>query len=127
MERQNNSFERRAYPRFSISLPIKICGTNFSFSSETKNISRTGLYCQVDRFMPVMTKLALTMFISLIIKKRKMEKEINCSVVVVRVEPEEEQEFVDKYNIGLFFTDIKDKDRDIISQYIQQAFFASSN
>ncbi len=126
VERFHN-FERRSSHRVEAHLPVKISGTDFHFATDTKNISSAGLYCQVNRFIPVLTKLALILFIPLIVKNQKVEKQINCSAVIVRVEPETEQAETMNYNVGLFFTDIKDKDRAVIAKYIQQAFFAGSN
>lgn len=122
-----NNFERRSFPRFNTNLPLKICGTEFSLITETKNISCSGVYCQIKRFIPVMTKLELDMFIPLIVNKRRVEKQIRCVAVVVRIEPEQERESVDKYSVGLFFVQLDNKDRDFILKYLQQAFWVNNN
>ncbi|MBU4305054.1 MAG: PilZ domain-containing protein [Candidatus Omnitrophica bacterium] len=125
--RRENNFDRRSNARFDVTLPLKIAGADFHMATDTKNISCTGLYCHVTRFLPVMTKLSISLFVPLIVKERKVEKQINCAAVVVRTEPDREVQSTDIYYIGMFFTDIKEKDRETISKYIQQAFFAGKN
>ncbi|MCP4650935.1 MAG: PilZ domain-containing protein [PVC group bacterium] len=127
MENNNNRLERRAYERFDVGLEFKLKGIDFHLTAETKNLSGSGLYCQVDRFIPMMTKLALTMFVPGINNGEKAEKEINCVAVVIRIMPETEQESLDRYNIGLFFIEIADKDRDWLLTYMRQAFCAGNN
>jgi len=123
----SSGFERRACPRFDAQVPLRISGTGFTLAADTKNISCAGLYCRVGCFIPVMTKLALTMFIPLVVDGQKVEKQIWCTAVVVRIEPEEERSSSCDYHVGFFFSAIENRDKDIIAQYIQQSFFASSN
>jgi len=127
MEKDKNNFERRSDARFDIALPLKISGQDYDLITNTKNISCSGIYCQVSRYIPVMTKLALTMHIPLIIGRRKVEKKVDCACVVVRIMPEFVQESVNDYHLGLFFSQIQEKDKALISKYIQQAFFAGLN
>lgn len=126
-ESSNNSHERRIYQRFDLKLPLNISGKDFEFKTQTKNISCAGVYCQINRFMPVMTKVEITMFIPLLGRGRKTQKRIKCLCVVVRIEPEHEQRMETSYHLGLFFTKISEKERNLISEYIQQAFFAGNN
>lgn len=125
--RESNHSERRIDKRFDVQLPIKIDGADFQITTDTKNISSSGIYCQVDRFLPVMTKLGLKLLIPLIENNRKVEKNINCEAVVVRIEPESTIEQVSSYQLGVFFTNIKNQDREVISRYLQHAFFAGNN
>ncbi|MFH2137070.1 MAG: PilZ domain-containing protein [Candidatus Omnitrophota bacterium] len=127
MERQNHSFDRRSCPRYETNLQVNICGLNSSFTAETKNISGSGLYCTVDKFIPVMTKLSLIMIVPLIDKNAKVEKEVKCAAVVVRIDPDIELKTVKNYQLGLFFTEINDKDRDILAQYIRHSFLSGMN
>ena len=127
MAKENKNSERRVDKRFDVELPLEIGGTDFKIETATKNISSSGIYCQVDRFVPVMTKLALDMSIPLIENKQKIEKKFNCKAVVVRIKPKPSIEEGKAYQLGLFFVDIKDKDRQIINRYLQHAFFANNN
>jgi PilZ domain. len=119
--------DRRLSRRVDVNLPLQIAGAGFHYATDTKNLSVSGLYCQLDRFIPLMTKLDMTMVIPVIIRNKKIKKEIICSAVLVRIEPETERVTGTMYHAGFFFTAIKDKDREIIGQYIQQSFSASNN
>jgi len=127
MEWSHKHSDRRVSRRVDVNLPLKIAGAGFRYATDTKNVSSSGLYCQLDRFIPLMTRLDMTMVVPVIIRNRKVEKEIVCSAVVVRIEPETEQSAGTVYHAGSFFTAIKDKDRDIIEHYIQQSFSARNN
>jgi PilZ domain len=127
MSRENNHSEKRTDKRFAVQLPIQIGGSDFQITTDTKNISSSGIYCQVDRFVPVMTRLDLKMTIPLIENKRKIEKNIDCQAVVVRIQPESEVAQRDSYQLGLFFIGIKNQDRELINRYLQHAFFAGNN
>ena len=118
--------ERRAHQRLSACLPMQVSGADFHCATDTRNISFTGLYCEVDRFVPVMTKLSLQLAVPLIQNKRKIERTVKGVGVVVRIEPEEPG-MHRSYSIGLFFTDIRQSDKDIIQQYLRQALMAGNN
>jgi hypothetical protein len=127
MERPDNSFERRINQRFDAHLPIDITGAGFEMSVTTKNISCSGIYCQVDRFIPVMTKLELNIVVPLIENQKKVEKQFKCHAIVVRTEPESQREMTDYCSVGLFFTDLSEKDRNLLATYIKQTFLSSNN
>ncbi len=81
----------------------------------------------MDCFLPVMTKLEVTMSLSIIENNKKIEKTFTTNAVVVRIDPEFEQPGCDIYHIGLFFMSIKEEYRNLIVRYIQQTFLASNN
>ncbi len=127
MVKENSDQERRVEKRFNANLPLKIGGVDFKITTDTKNISSSGIYCQVDRFVPVMTKLGLKMSITLIENDQKVKRDVDCQAVVVRVNPESESGDTEFYQLGLFFTDIAEQDRQLINLYLQHAFFAGNN
>jgi len=127
MERPENRFERRINQRFDAHLPIDINGAGFQMSVTTKNISCSGIYCQVNRFIPIMTKLELNIVVPLIENQKKVEKNFTCHAIVVRTEPESKREMTDYCNVGLFFTDLTEKDRNLLATYIKQTFLSSNN
>ncbi|MCM8813971.1 MAG: PilZ domain-containing protein [Candidatus Omnitrophica bacterium] len=124
---QPSPSERRAHQRVDTHLPLQVSAADFQLATDTKNISCSGVYCQVSRFVPVMTKLSLTLVIPRIVNQRKTEKTIACTGVVVRIHPEQARPEVSAYDIGVFFTDITGPDREVIAGYIQQSFFAGRN
>jgi len=109
--------ERRKYPRFSLNLPIKICDESFDIVTETKNISGNGAYCTINEDISPMTKLKIVLLVPVIKKDKKILKKINCKGVVVRRERVRENG-KRLYNIGIFFSEITEKDRKILTNYL---------
>ena len=54
-----NPQDRREHPRLLKNIPLKISGTDFDIVSETKNLSRSGAYCRVSKYLEPMTKLKI--------------------------------------------------------------------
>lgn len=127
MNDKNRSFERRINQRYDVKLPLSIGTEGFKFESTTKNISCSGVYCQIDFFLPLMTKLEMTMNLPVIENDKKVEKTFTTNAVVVRIDPEYDQPGCKEYHIALFFMGLKDEYRNVISLYIQQTFLASNN
>ena len=112
------SSDRRKYPRLKFTLPIKISDTGgFDAVTETKNISGNGAYCALNKEIPLMTKLSIILLVPFRKNKRKLLKKINCSGVVVRKDYTRNNgnHF---YNVGIYFNEIKDTDRKIITSYV---------
>ena len=127
MNDQGRNFDRRVNQRFDANLPLNLGTEGFHFESTTKNISCSGVYCHINFFLPVMTKLEVTMKLPLIENGKKVEKTFIVSAVVVRIDPEFDTAGCEDYHIGLFFMGIKDEHRDLIATYIKQTFLASNN
>ena len=112
--------ERRRHARVSKNLAIKITDKDVDFVTETKNISCLGAYCQIDAYLPLLTKLN----IALLLPKSKNSKEpkhIVCEGTIVRVErvisdPTE----TNKYNIAIYFNKISKSDMKLIDSHIKQ-------
>ena len=127
MNDQNKNFNRRINDRFDVQLPLNIGTEGFHFESTTKNISCSGIYCHIDFFLPLMTKLEVTMNLTIIENDRKVEKNFTTNAVIVRIDPEFNQPGCEIYHIALFFMSIKEEHRNLIARYIQQTFLASNN
>ena len=69
--------ERRREPRFEGNIPVKISSTEFDLVTETKNLSRTGAYCRVNKYIEPMTKLKL----HLLLPFKRSEKIITKKVI----------------------------------------------
>ncbi len=100
-------------------LPLEISSGDFSLQTETKNVSCSGLYCEVDRFIPKETEVKVSMKIALTIDTRKVKKIINCPAKVVCIDPPNPRGNIN-YNIGLEFSNIEESDRDLLSKYIHK-------
>lgn len=106
--------ERRRHLRVNKGLPVKIKGLNFDSVSETINISRSGAYCHVDKYIPPMTKLGILLLVSMQDKKKTAMKKIQCQGVVVRTEECQDG----GYNIAVFFSEISEPDAQKIAKYV---------
>lgn len=103
MLQTKNKIEKRRYPRVSKNLPIKIKNGDFDIITETKNVSCTGAYCQVDKYIPVFTKIKTTILLPS--KTKNATQNINCKGVVVRVE-KSNNTLEQQYNIAIYFNEI---------------------
>ena len=110
--------ERRRYPRVAKSLAIKLKDREADFVTETKNVSCIGAYCTVNAYVPVLTKLRITLVLP---KGRdvKASKPINCEGTVVRVEKCPPGIEANRYNIAIYFNQISKGDMKTIDHYVK--------
>ena len=117
--------ERRKDIRVDCQVPLKICQEDGDIVTETGNISRSGAYCRVNRYIEPMTKLQTHLLLP--IKKsngKTVTKKISCQGIIVRTE---QQEVDGKYKIAIFFNDINQRDSEVISEYIHRHHEQHSN
>lgn len=107
--------EKRKSPRLSKSLPLKVIDSGKGFITETQNISTSGAYCRVNKYIAPLTKLDITLFVPGTNKKKKDHK-VSCRGVVVRTEASNNED--SHYNVAIFFNHIKQADIKIISNYV---------
>lgn len=112
--------ERRVYPRFDGILPIKLSDNSADILTQTKNISGSGVYCCINHHLPIMTKLSIVLLIPFKSKSSKNVKKICCNGTIVRSEYIKETSGSPKYFVGIFFNEIKDKDRKTILSCIEK-------
>jgi len=113
--------ERRKAPRSAESLPLAVTEGDVSVQAKMQNLSAAGMYCTMDRFIPPMTKLDLKLELTGSARPAK----IRCVAVVVRVEPSVTDGEVMRYNTALFFTDLAERDRKAISQFVERRLAGS--
>ncbi len=113
--------ERRGHPRVRAELSLKIIDRESVVITQAENISCSGLYCKVDRLIPSITKVSMTLFIPVYSKARKRtRKKINIDGAVVRSELVNQNSSSDGYYTAIFFSNLKKQDKDIISKYVNQ-------
>ncbi len=118
MSQSKGSFEeKRKFPRLDRNIPVKICGDEFDAVTETQNVSRAGAFCRVDEYIEPMTKLKVQLLLSMRKGKKLETKKVACDGVVVRTEPAKKDE--KGYYVAIFFSDITEKDANVISDFIQ--------
>ncbi len=111
---------RRKNYRFVLELPLQIKNGECSFETKTSNISRSGVFCKIDRFLPVKTEITVTMRLSFLTAGRKVRKTIHCPAKVVHIIPPQEQPEQVSYETGIEFSKIREVDKDFLLLYIRQ-------
>jgi hypothetical protein len=110
--------ERRRYARVDKNVAIKLKDKDVDFVTETMNLSCIGAYCQVDSYVPILTKLKITLLVPRT-KGKAACKHIACEGTVVRVERSHDPMEPNKYNIAIYFNQITKGDMKLIDAYIR--------
>ncbi|MBI4597970.1 MAG: PilZ domain-containing protein [Candidatus Omnitrophica bacterium] len=108
--------ERRGHPRIPEQVELSLQHDRAALQAETKNLSASGVYCMVDSFLPPMTKLQ----VDFALPHGASAARIRCTGVVVRVDPILSSLDRWRYSIGIFFSDLSDRDRSAIAHYVKQ-------
>lgn len=108
--------ERRQAPRVEERISVAITEAGEPLQTETHNLSTIGAYCTTDRFLPPMTKLQLEFEVP----NGGRLHPIRCTGVVVRAEPVVRSEARAAYQMGIFFTEITERDRAVIAEFVRE-------
>ncbi len=119
----NPKAERRKHPRTKTILPLKIFKKGLDVITESRNISCSGVYCHVNKPLPLMSKVGITVLLPIQLRTKLRTQSIRCNGVVVRSEPAIIKEADTAYqNIAIFFTDLSKKDKSKVAEYVLQSF-----
>lgn len=113
--------ERRSFPRLhdeSLSLELKL--DDFDSITHTLNISPTGVYCKIDKEIPLMSRVKLALMIPEQAKDRSGIKKLDVSGIVVRQHPVVIDGVTKHYDVAIFFEDLTAKDKEAIAGYIER-------
>lgn len=108
--------ERRLYPRIYQEIPCHIKTNGFDFTTTTKDISCTGAYCCINKYLPPFTKLAVKIILPVNSPGKQKNLKLECKGVVVRSDDQGSNEF----NIAIFFNEINNAQRKKIYTYVKQ-------
>jgi len=108
--------ERRGAPRIVTRLPLTLTQAARQLVTWTENLSVSGAYCVVKRFLPPMTKLQ----IRLELPDRLGSRAISCEGVVVRAQPPAPSPRQSAYHVAVFFSGISDRSRALLAEYVQR-------
>ena len=111
-----NKTERRGAPRIAQEIPLTLGDVGRELATQTTNLSASGTYCALNRFIPAMTKLQ----VRLEVPDHPKSTSIICQGVVVRVQPAHVVSKQARYHVAIFFSDLADHDRATIARYVQQ-------
>ena len=113
--------EKRMKQRLSASIPVKIKGEGRVFSTETIDISPSGAYCRTTHPMPLLSKVAVALVVSVSVNGRRTDKTIDCRGTIVRTHPVIVDGKTIGYDVAIFFNELGEEDRNLISEYINQS------
>jgi len=113
---KNKKADRRLHPRIEHILPIKIAANGYDFATSTENVSSLGAYCHIDKYVPPFTKIAVKLSLPMVTKQGLKDSSVACHGVIVRSEDDTKGGF----NIAIFFNEIKESQKKIISRYVNQ-------
>jgi hypothetical protein len=105
--------ERRSAARVPARLAMEITVGGGRARAESLNVSANGVYFASSSFIPVLTKLRITLELP-----EDGETRVTCDGVVVRIEPEKETPGQSDYEVACYFTDIAEADRGRLESYI---------
>ena len=109
--------ERRKHPRIKDkNISVKLSGEGFHTITQSLDVSASGIYCKVDRKIPLMTQIQLVLSIP---SKGKSSTTLNVDGVVVREHPVMVDGRVDYYDIAIFFNMLSQKEKQILVTYIE--------
>ncbi len=115
---QKSSQERRRDPRLYNNVPLKIFHDDGDIVTQTANISRSGAYCRVEKYIEPMTKLKINLLLPIKKNGKSTSKKITCQGAIVRTE----KILADNaYNIAIFFNDISQRDAESIADYVSSS------
>ncbi|MDR4510015.1 MAG: PilZ domain-containing protein [Candidatus Brocadiaceae bacterium] len=111
--------EKRKHRRINASILFKMKTKQLSLISETINVSCTGMFCQLDRYIPLHTEVEITLSLPSKNKHKNFEY-ISCHGKVVRVQLVlSEKNNKTLFNNGIFLHEIKMFEREILDAYIK--------
>jgi len=107
--------ERRSAARLPARLAMEITLGADRARAESLNVSANGVYFASKAFIPLLTRLRITLELP---EGAGSSSRVACDGVVVRTEPEVESASVAEYEVACYFTDMSDTDRDCLESYI---------
>jgi hypothetical protein len=110
--------ERRGSIRIPAKLAMEIKISDVDTAKvESVNVSANGVYFTSQKYIPVLTRLSITLDLPADAKGGRGGTVV-CNGVVVRTEPEQESPAQSEYNIACYFTSIAENDKETLESYI---------
>ena len=115
--------ERRKVPRIAERVVMAVTDAGTALAAESHNLSTSGVYCTLDRFLAPMSKVQLQFELP----NGARTSKVQCTGVVVRVEPVVASADRGRFNTAIFFTELSDRNRSTISRFVRQRMSAASS
>ncbi len=113
----SQSSERRRAPRIAKQLPLTLGHEAGDLVTKTENLSASGAYCTVKRYVAPMTKFKVQLQLPDFTGKAHV---VSGEGVVVRVEPPAPSPTCRSYNIAIFFTWLSGRNQAQLTAYVNQ-------
>jgi hypothetical protein len=108
--------EKRAAPRHSEHLSLLVSSEpQGRFEIETLNVSLSGAYCRTRYFLPLMTKLQVT----LVLPTQRKPESLSASAVVVRINPSSDPGSAGFYEMALYFTGMDPSEQERLGAFLR--------
>jgi hypothetical protein len=107
--------ERRSAARVAARLAMEITLGGDRAPAESLNVSANGVYFASPAFIPLLTRLRITLELP---ESAGKSSRVACDGVVVRSEPDIESPDTREYEVACYFTEIADADRERLESYI---------
>ncbi len=107
--------ERRQAPRVAHRVQLSIVNPREVIQAETEDLSASGVYCTLSRFLMLMSKLELNFTLP-----DDATHVIRCTGVVVRITPSEPRPNHTSYQAAIFFSDLSERDRAHVTAFVQR-------
>ncbi|MFH1996072.1 MAG: PilZ domain-containing protein [Candidatus Omnitrophota bacterium] len=114
--------ERRRNPRIRDGrVSMKVRSGQFDLITHALNISASGVYCKVDKELPLMSRVKLSLLIPPASSKKKEDtKTVEVEGVVVREHPVIVNGKIEHYDAAIFFEEFPARHKDAIAQYVSR-------
>lgn len=114
------SRERRQSPRIPAKLAMQISGGDDAsvLTTESINLSASGIQFGSRVFLSPLTKVALTLLLPPFGRRLRRERMLQVEGVIVRCEERTGARQKPRYELACYFTDLAVGDRELIEQYV---------
>ncbi len=111
--------ERRSAPRLKDEgMTLKLNMDGFNMVTHTLDISASGVYCKVDKEIPLMSRVKLVLMVPEPSRAELDPRSVEVDGVVVREHPVIINGETKHYDVAIFFENTPPKLKEIISNYI---------
>jgi len=113
--------ERRKAPRVVAKLAMQVSEAKDDASvltTESINLSSSGIQFQSRSFLPPLTKVALTLLLPPFGRRLRRERLVRCEGVIVRCVESERARQRPRFDLACYFTDVAEEDRTLVEQYV---------
>ena len=113
------SAERRSFPRVrDEGLALRLNSEGFDTVTHTLDISASGIYCKIDKEIPLMSRVRIKLMVPDASTSDKATGELDVDGVIVREHPVIIDGVIKHYDAAIFFDNLSPKNREVIQNYI---------